>query len=325
MAFAITGTTTPAEAAVLDAGSSVPRIVTHINAPVLAGLPVRDAETLWFHTTENTAVQGWLITPPGASDTHRVPLVLFIHGGPHGAFGYSFTAEYQMLVSQGYAVLYMNPRGSSAYGQQFSDACIGNWGGVDYEDLMMGVDQVLASHAAIDPDRMFVTGGSYGGYMANWVVTHTGRFRAAVTREGMSNLMTDQSLSDAWDLEFIEFGPPWSNTEEYLRWSPIHYIAHAVTPTMIIHGERDHDVTFAEAGQMYSGLRLNGVEAQLVVYPREPHGFSEPRHIVDAYDRMGRWFAAHDKGDRHMDQRWDHDRDARQWEGDVPASPAPKS
>lgn len=318
LAFNIVSTTKPSEVAVLDIGSSRPRVLTQLNAPVLAALPVRDAQTFWFHSTENTAIQGWLITPAGASATSRVPLLLSIHGGPNGAFGYSFEPEDQMFVSRGYAVLYMNPRGSTAYGQRFSDASIGNWGGVDYEDLMMGVDYILSTHAEIDPDRMFVTGGSYGGFMTNWIVTHTARFRAAVTREGISNLMTDQALSDAWDLEFIEFGPPWLQTELYLRWSPIHYINHAVTPTLIIQGERDHDVTFAEAGQMYNGLRLNGVEAELLIYPREPHGFTEPRHIVDSVDRMWQWFEAHRSGAQHVDQAWDHDRDVHQFDGDVP-------
>jgi dipeptidyl aminopeptidase/acylaminoacyl peptidase len=325
LAFTLTSTTKPAEVAVLDAGATSPHVLTRLNAPVLGTLPVRDAQTIWFQSTENTPIQGWLITPAGAAADKPVPLLLSIHGGPHGAFGYTFSPEYQMFASRGYAVLYINPRGSSAYGQRFSDACIGNWGGVDYEDLMMGVDHVLATHPEIDPDHMFVTGGSYGGFMTNWVVTHTGRFRAAVTREGMSNLMTDQALSDAWDLEFIEFGPPWLNTEEYLRWSPIHYINHAVTPTMIIQGERDHDVTFAEAGQMYSGLRLNGVQAELVVYPREPHGFSEPQHIVDAYDRMWQWFESHRAGTQHMDQSWDHDRDVHQYESGAPGPAVPKT
>jgi dipeptidyl aminopeptidase/acylaminoacyl peptidase len=313
LAFAMTGTTAPIEAAVFD--TDAPRVVTQINSTTL---PARDAVTVWVKTTENTMVQGWLILPAEANASHRVPLLLSIHGGPHGAFGYRFTPEYQLYASRGYAVLYLNPRGSSAYGQQFSDACIGNWGGVDYTDLMMGVDYVLATHPEIDPDRMFVTGGSYGGYMTNWVVTHTGRFRAAVTREGMSNLTTDAALSDAWDLEVIEFGPPAENYETYLRWSPIRYVDRTETPTMIIHGLRDHDVTFAEAGQMYAGLRMHGVESQLVLYPREPHGFHEPKHIVDAYDRMWRWFEAHRTGDRHMDQHWDADRGARQWEGTIP-------
>lgn len=325
LAFGLTSTTRPTEAAVLDVGAASPRVITQVNAPALATLATRDAEMLWFRSTENTPVQGWLLTPDGASPTHKVPLVLFIHGGPHGAFGYTFSPEHQMYAARGYAVLYINPRGSSAYGQQFSDACIGNWGGVDYEDLMMGLDQVLTTHQQLDPDRMFVTGTSYGGFMTNWVVTHTGRFRAAVTREGMSNLMTDQSLSDAWDLEVIEFGPPATNADNYLRWSPIRYIANAVTPTMIIHGDRDHDVTMAEAGQMYSGLRLQGVESQLVIYPREPHGFHEPHHIVDAYDRMWRWFEAHRSSDQHMDQHWDSDRGVKQWDGEVPGRTPPKS
>lgn len=314
MAFVLTNTTHPVEAAVLDPGADAPRVVTSINT---TDLPIRDAETVWVKTTENTMVQGWLILPAEASANHRVPLLLSVHGGPHGAFGYRFTPEYQLYAARGYAVLYLNPRGSSAYGQQFSDACIGNWGGVDYTDLMMGVDHILATHAEIDPDQLFVTGVSYGGFMTNWIVTHTGRFRAAVTREGMSNLTTDAALSDAWDLEVIEFGPPSEHYDEYLRWSPVRYVANAETPTMIIHGQRDHDVTFAEAGQMYAALRLHGVESQLVLYPREPHGFREPRHIVDAYDRMWHWFEAHRAGDRHMNQQWDHDRGARQWEGDV--------
>jgi dipeptidyl aminopeptidase/acylaminoacyl peptidase len=188
---------------------------------------------------------------------------------------------------------------------------------------MLSVDRILATHPAIDPDRMVVTGTSYGGFMTNWIVTHTGRFRAAVTREGMSNLLTDQSLSDAWDLEVIEFGPQSERAATYLRWSPITYIANAVTPTLIIQGQSDHDVTFAEAGQMYAALRLQGVESELDIYPREPHGFREPRHIVDAYGRMQAWFARHLTGDAHVDQRWDADRGAVQWSGDVPARLSP--
>ncbi len=153
LAFALTSATKPAEAAVLDAGATAPHVLTQLNAAVLQLLPVRDAETLWFHSTENTPIEGWLISPARASASARVPLLLSIHGGPHGQFGYGFNPEYRMFASRGYAVLYINPRGSSGYGQRFSDACIGNWGGVDYEDLMMGVDQVLATHPEIDPDQ----------------------------------------------------------------------------------------------------------------------------------------------------------------------------
>jgi dipeptidyl aminopeptidase/acylaminoacyl peptidase len=243
-------------------------------------------------------------------------MVLLVHGGPHGAFGYRFDAQQQLFASRGYAVLTVNPRGSTGYGHAFADACIGNWGGVDYVDLMSTVDAVLRTHPEIDPNRLVVTGGSYGGYMTNWIVTHTARVRAAVTREGMSNLMTDQALSDASDLEVLEFGTPWDHEEDYLRASPIRYIAHAVTPTLIIQGERDHDVTFAEAGQMYVALRWRGVETQLVLYPREPHGFREPRHIADAYERTLQWFDSHIASERTVDQHWDTDWGAEQWEGE---------
>jgi dipeptidyl aminopeptidase/acylaminoacyl peptidase len=323
IAFALASTTRPDEVAVLDPGTSRPRLLTKLNAAPLAALPVEDAETVWFPTTENNRVEAWLMKPRGMVPGRKYPLVLFIHGGPHGQFGYRFSPEYQMYADHGWTVLFMNPRGSSGYGQVFSDACLDNWGGVDYDDLMMGLDGVLSDpkFSFVDSDRMVVTGGSYGGFMTNWVVTHTARFRAAVTREGMSNLMTDQSLSDAWDLEVIEFGPPWSHMDTYLEWSPIKFIANARTPTMIIEGEQDHDVTIAEAEQMYAGLKLQGVETVLALYPREPHGFREPRHRVDAYERMMRWFEDHTRDSVHMDQRWDKDARSRQWSGTIPGAP----
>jgi len=175
---------------------------------------------------------------------------------------------------------------------------------VDYADLMAGVDDAVARFGFIDSDRMVVTGGSYGGFMTNWVVTHTARFRAAVTREGMSNLATDSALSDAWDLESVEFGAPWKNYEKLMRWSPITYITRAKTPTLVIQGERDNDVTMAEAQQMYQGLKLMKVDTALVIYPDEGHGFHEPKHRVDAHKRMLSWFAEHLKTPTSVDQSW---------------------
>jgi dipeptidyl aminopeptidase/acylaminoacyl peptidase len=304
IAFAITSPTAPPEVAVLDPAAAAPRVLTHLNDSLLQELPVEAAETVWFTSTGGARVEGWLMKPMGMEASQRYPLVLFVHGGPHGQFGYRFSAEYQMYASRGYVVLYMNPRGSTGYGQAFSDACLGNWGGVDYEDLMTGVDEVVRTRPFVDPNRMVVTGGSYGGFMTNWIVTHTARFRAAVTREGMSNLATDSALSDAWDLEYIEFGPPWEKYDTLMKWSPIRYITRARTPTLIIEGERDHDVTMAEAEQMYQGLKLQKVETQLVVYPREGHGFHEPKHRADAYERMLRWFGEHLTTAATVDQAW---------------------
>ncbi len=304
IALALTSNVRPSEVAVLEAGASAPVVLTALNAPLLASLPVQDAETFWFTSTGDARVQGWLVKPQGMEVGKKYPLVLFIHGGPHGQFGYHFSPEYQMYASQGYAVLYLNPRGSSGYGQKFSDGCLDNWGGVDYEDLMMGVDHVLATRDFLDRDRMVVTGGSYGGFMTNWVVTQTSRFRAAVTREGMSNLATDSALSDAWDLEYIEFGPPWENYEKLMKWSPIRYITKTKTPTLVIQGEKDHDVTMAEAEQMYQGLKLQKVDTALVIYPGEGHGFHEPKHRADAYERMLRWFSGYLSPGVAVDQRW---------------------
>ena len=167
---------------------------------------------------------------------------------------------------------------------------------------MRGVDDVTARFDFIDPDRMVVTGGSYGGFMTNWVVTHTARFRAAVTREGMANLATDSALSDAWDLESIEFGAPWKNSDKPTRWSPVTYITRAKTLTPIIQGERDNDVTMAEAQQMYQGSKLMKVDTALVIYPGEGHGFHEPKHRVDAQRRMLSWFSEHLRMPMAVDQ-----------------------
>lgn len=303
VAFAMSATTLPSELAVIDPGGGAPRVLTSLNAAALFALPVTDAETLWFDRG-GARVEGWLLRPMGAEAGAKYPLVLFIHGGPHGQYGYSFSPEFQLYASEGYAVLYINPRGSTGYGQKVADACLENWGGVDYEDLMRGVDDVTARFDFIDSDRMVVTGGSYGGFMTNWVVTHTARFRAAVTREGMSNLATDSALSDAWDLESIEFGAPWKNYDKLMRWSPVAYITRAKTPTLVIQGERDNDVTMAEAQQMYQGLKLMKVDTALVIYPGEGHGFHEPKHRVDAQRRMLSWFGEHLKMPTAVDQSW---------------------
>jgi dipeptidyl aminopeptidase/acylaminoacyl peptidase len=205
-------------------------------------------------------------------------------------YGYTFNSTFQVYAARGYAVLYMNPRGSNGYGQKFSDGTLREWGGGDYRDLMIGVDEALRRFSWIDPDRMGVTGGSYGGFMTNWIVTQTPRFKAAVAVASVSNLVSFYSTSLYQDLIHAEFGLPWDDYDLLWRWSPLRYVRQAQTPTLLLHGEQDNDVHITQAEEMYMALRRRGVETQLVRYPREGHGFREPRHRVDALERTIAWF-----------------------------------
>jgi dipeptidyl aminopeptidase/acylaminoacyl peptidase len=252
---------------------------------------IAETESMVFRSLDGTSVQGWLMKPLGWREDRKYPMILSIHGGPHGMFGYAFNPAFQIYAARGYAVLYLNPRGSSGYGQRFSDGTLNEWGGGDYRDLMAGVDEALRRHPWLDANRMGVTGGSYGGFMTNWIITQTPRFKAAVSSASVSNLVSFYSTSLYQDLIHAEFGGfPWDNYDQLWQWSPLRYVKQAQTPTLFIHGEQDNDVHITQAEEMYMALRRRGVETMLVRYPREGHGLREPRHRVDALERTLAWF-----------------------------------
>ncbi len=253
--------------------------------------PLIEPEEFRFKSFDGTETQAWLMKPADWREDRKYPMILSIHGGPHGMYGYSFNANFQVLAARGYAVLYLNPRGSNGYGQKFSDGTINEWGGGDYRDLMIGVDEALNRFSWIDQSRMGVTGGSYGGFMTNWIITQTPRFKAAVSVASLSNLISFYSTSLYQDLIHAEFGGfPWDNFELLWQWSPIRYVRQAQTPTLFIHGEQDNDVHITQAEEMYMALRRRGVDTVLVRYPREGHGLREPKHRVDALERTLAWF-----------------------------------
>lgn len=268
--------------------------MTSHNDALMNSTMLVEPEVINFKSFDGTPVQGWLMKPLDFKEGQRYPLILSVHGGPHGAYGYSFNPSFQVYAARGYAVLYLNPRGSTGYGQKFSDGTIGEWGGGDYQDLMRGVDEALRRNSWIDPNRLGVTGGSYGGFMTNWIITQTPRFRAAVASASVSNLVSFYATSLYQDLIHAEFnGFPWDNYETLWRWSPIRYVKQAQTPTLFLHGEQDNDVHITQAEEMYMALRRRGVETELVRYPREGHGLREPRHRVDALERTIDWFDQH--------------------------------
>ena len=276
------GPAQPAE--VLGGGAAI----THRND----GWQVNAPETFWFRSFDGTQVQGWVVLPEQKSGV-KAPVILYIHGGPHSTFSVGFNPTVHFYASRGYATVMINPRGSNGYGQRFSDGSVGNWGNGDYKDLMTGLDFVLKKHAdRLDAARLGVTGASYGGFMTNWVITQTPRFKAAVTVASLSNLISFYATSLYQDLVHAEFnGFPWdgSNFDTLWRWSPLRYVKNVRTPTLLLHGENDNDVHITQAEELYTALRYRGVEAEFVRYPREGHGFTEPKHRVDAATRTVAW------------------------------------
>jgi dipeptidyl aminopeptidase/acylaminoacyl peptidase len=278
-------------------GNSVPlrRLSAH-NDTLTRSMRLAVPEEIKFPSFDGSEIQGWLMKPPACTSDRKCPLILSVHGGPHGMYGWSFNPSFQVYVARGYGVLYLNPRGSTGYGQRFSDGTLGEWGGGDYRDLMAGVDEALRKNSWIDGNRLGVTGGSYGGFMTNWIVTQTPRFKAAIPMAGISNLVSFNYMAYYHDYLAVEFGafPHQKDIIETL-WdrSPIRFARNVKTPTLFIHGENDNDVPIAESEQFYIALKDVGVEAVMVRYPREGHGLAEPAHIVDLMDRSAAWYEKH--------------------------------
>jgi len=291
MVVTLSTPTRPVEVWEGDYAQEIWRPLSLHNSVIAQGSALVSPEGLNFNSFDGTPIQGWLMKPIGWRPDRKYPLILSIHGGPHGMFGYSFNSTFQVYAARGYAVLYLNPRGSSGYGQKFSDGTLNEWGGGDYRDLMAGVDEALRRNSWIDANRLGVTGGSYGGFMTNWIITQTPRFKAAVSVASVSNLISFYSTSLYQDLIHAEFGGfPWDNYDLLWQWSPLRYVKQAQTPTLFIHGEQDNDVHITQAEEMYMALRRRGIETVLVRYPREGHGLREPKHRVDALERTLAWF-----------------------------------
>ncbi|HEY0405165.1 MAG TPA: S9 family peptidase, partial [Pyrinomonadaceae bacterium] len=291
LAFAMTNMRQPNEVwLTIGLGAPARRVSFH-NDALARSTALSNPEEIRFRSFDGTNIQGWLMKPIGFRDGQRYPLILSIHGGPHGMYGYSFNPAFQVYAARGYAVFFMNPRGSNGYGQKFSDGTLREWGGGDYRDLMLGVDEVTRTRSWIDAERLCVTGGSYGGFMTNWIITQTPRFKAAVASASVSNLVSFYSTSLYQDLIHAEFGGfPWDDFELLWRWSPLRYVKAAQTPTLFLHGEQDNDVHITQAEEMYMALKRRGIDTVLVRYPREGHGLREPRHRVDALERTIGWF-----------------------------------
>jgi dipeptidyl aminopeptidase/acylaminoacyl peptidase len=252
---------------------------------------------LQFTAPDGVPLEGWLLEPPGLEATQRRPLVMQVHGGPHSQYGWAFFHEFQLLAGMGFCVFYLNPRGSDGYGEEFKRAVVRDWGGRDYEDLMAALDQLIERESFVDESRMGVGGGSYGGYMTNWIIGHTNRFSAAVAMRSLSNLVSEYAQHDIVLWGQLEMGPPpWSDPEELWRRSPIRYVGRMRTPLLLTHGEMDLRCAISQAEELFGALRLLGQEVELVRFPGESHDLSRsgrPDRRLERLRRVAHWFASH--------------------------------
>jgi dipeptidyl aminopeptidase/acylaminoacyl peptidase len=290
----------PGELWVLDLKKGTKTQITHVNKDLFTSLDLGDVEEVWFKGSAGNDLQGWILKPPDFDSSEKYPSILEIHGGPRVQYGNFFMHEFFFLAAQGYVVYFCNPRGGQGYGEAHSKSIWNVWGTVDYEDLMAWADYV-EKKPYIDKDKMGVTGGSYGGYMTNWIIGNTHRFAAAVTQRSVSNLTSMYGSSDFnWAFQ-DEFGnePPWENIENYWKQSPMKYIGNARTPTQVIHSENDLRANIEQGLQVFVALKRLGVDTELVLFPDEPHGLSRTGRTdrrIARLNHMKRWFDTYLKG-----------------------------
>jgi dipeptidyl aminopeptidase/acylaminoacyl peptidase len=294
LAFLAGDPTRPHEIVVADArGGGERRLTRHTDA-LLAEVETRPAERIEYASAGGARIEGWLIKPAGFDPSQKYPLMLKIHGGPHGTYGNAFFHEFQLLVAQGYVLLYVNPRGSQGYGEEFAQCIRADWGNLDYADIMAGVDHAIAQ-GYVDPQRLAAGGASYGGYMTCWLLGHTDRFKAIVTERVVSNLASFWGTSDigptfgAWEMGGKT---PREDPETYARCSPITEMDRAITPTLIIHGEMDLRCPMEQSEQAFIVLKRAGVPVEFVRYPDESHNHAvggQPKHRSDRLTRILAW------------------------------------
>lgn len=293
VAFVSTSMTRPTELYLADALGKNERKLTTFNDKLNAEVSWADAERFTYTSVGNLEVEGWLMKPVGYEAGKKYPVVLYIHGGPHSAYGEGWFDEFQNLAAMGMFVLFTNPRGSSGYGGPFTYSTRGRWGLEDYDDLMKAVE-IVARRPDVDAARIGASGGSYGGFMTTWMATRTQQFRAIQTDRTITDWTYWYGASDAQGLtEFEFYGKPWDNQALYDSLSPIRYVQRVKTPMLIVQSEEDHRTPMGSAELWFMSLKKQGVPVELVRYPRSNHDLSrngEPWLLVDRLGRLRQWF-----------------------------------
>ena len=303
-AYTAAGPDRLADVAVVPLKGGTPRRITDLSGDLLRHRELGKLEEFWVPSSfDGTRIQAWVVTPPGFDPAQKYPMLLEIHGGPFAAYGPTFAAELQLYAAAGYVVLYVNPRGSTGYGEAFGNAIHHAYPGHDYDDLMSAVDAVVA-RGYVDPARLFVTGGSGGGVLTAWIVGSTDRFRAAVVQKPVINwtsfVLTADRYNFFWKYWFS--GYPWDVPEEYARRSPLSRVGNVKTPTMVLTGEEDYRTPMSESEQYYQALKLRQVPTALVRVPGAGHGLDRrPSQLASKVAHVLAWFERHDPTRKHHD------------------------
>jgi dipeptidyl aminopeptidase/acylaminoacyl peptidase len=294
LVFTRSSLTMPAEVFAAASDGTKVRQLTRANDAILAKLSMNPAERFWFTSTDGTKVEAMLIRPPDFDAKKKYPLLALLHGGPQtmwtNSWGYRWNE--QVFGAPGYVTLMIERRGSTGYGQKFTDEIQGDWGGKAYEDIMKGVDAAIAKYPFIDATRMAAAGGSYGGFMADWIATHNGRFKAIISHAGVYDQTSMYATEELWFIEHDMEGTPWTNPESYRKWSPESYageLGKYKTPMLVICGERDFRVPYTQSLELFNALQRQGVPSKLVVFPDEGHFVLKPQNSRYWYKTFLDW------------------------------------
>jgi dipeptidyl aminopeptidase/acylaminoacyl peptidase len=297
VAVTLASASRPADVGIRTRADAEPVRVTKLNENLLGHRSSGAVEEMWFSSGDGKRVQGWLVTPPGFDPKKKYPLILEIHGGPYADYGPTFAAEIQLYAAAGYVVLYVNPRGSTGYGEAFAQAINGNYPGPDYDDLMAGVDAAVKK-GFIDEQNLFVTGGSGGGVLTAWIVGKTDRFRAAVSCKPVINWESFVLTADmpGFFAHYWLTAKPWDKPEEARKRSPLSLVGNVKTPTMLLTGEADYRTPISESEQFYTALKLRGIDTALVRFPEASHAIVDrPSRLIAKTLYILKWFDTHAK------------------------------
>lgn len=272
------------------------RIVTAVNEDLFGHKKLGEVEEFWYTSSyDGKKIQGWIVKPPNFDPSKEYPLILEIHGGPHTNYGDRFTAELQLMAAEGYVVVYTNPRGSTSYGKEFGNYIHHNYPSEDHDDLMSGVDAVIEK-GYVNPDSLYITGGSGGGVLTAWAIGKTDRFKAAVVAKPVINWYSFALTSDGASTYYKYWFPgfPWEHRDHYMDRSPISLVGNVSTPTMLLTGEQDYRTPMSETEQYYTALQLQKVESVMVRIPGAGHGIaSRPSNLMSKVAHILEWFDRH--------------------------------
>jgi dipeptidyl aminopeptidase/acylaminoacyl peptidase len=287
----------PAEVFIADADGKNVRQVTHQNEALLAQLDLSPIEPFWFAGAGKTQVEGLMVKPPNFDASKKYPMLFLIHGGPQQAWtdAWSYRWNQQMMASPGYVVVMVNPRGSPGYGEKFEADVSRDWGGKVYEDVMKGADAAIAKYPFIDGARLAAAGGSFGGYMVDWIATHSDRFKCLVSHAGSYNMLSMYGATEElWFMDWEFGGPPWSHPELYKKYSPSEYagaLGKYKTPTLVVAGELDFRIPYTQDLEFFTALQRQGVPSNLLLFPDEGHWVLKPQNSELWYKTFLGWLA----------------------------------